>query len=156
MMAVMIRRGNNFAYLSLVVLALVSITSLFAMHRISFCQNDFLKKQLASKVHLSALVLREQAGNQTRDILYPNLCGKDIDSQLPNIRAMRNSEYRVPYYPVTDNTFTLVILTHERDELLRKALKVTVNLTHSTPLLCSVSATSWVILPLKASWSSAK
>ncbi len=101
----------------------MSVASLFAMHRISFCTNDFLKKQLASKVHLSAVVLREQAGKQTRDILYPNLCGKDIDSQLPNITAMRNSKYKVPYYPVTDDTFTLVMVTHERDELLRKALK---------------------------------
>ncbi len=100
------------------VLALVSIVGLYYM------QGDL--GQRGPKVpqsHMTSVVLRDTIDNLTREITYPSLCSSDIDRQLPNRTAMRASGYSIPYYPVEEQNFTVVILTHDRDEILRKSLQ---------------------------------
>ncbi len=58
-----------------------------------------------------------------------DLCNNDKENEIPDSQHMNSTGYHVPDSPVVEDKFTLVMLTHDRDEILRNVLRWYGNMT---------------------------
>ncbi len=68
-------------------------------------------------------VLRHSDRDNATVITYRHLCQDHGEREIPDVTSMRRSNYSVPYQPVSERNFTLVMVTHERDRLLKTLLR---------------------------------
>ena len=55
--------------------------------------------------------------------LLVDMCKNDKENEIPDSLHMNSTGYRVPDYPlVNGDKFTIIILTHDRDKILRQVL----------------------------------
>ncbi len=52
-----------------------------------------------------------------------DMCNNDKQNEIPDSQHMDSTGYYVPDSPVVQDKFTLVMLTHDRDEILRNVLQ---------------------------------
>ena len=58
-----------------------------------------------------------------------DLCNNDKQNEIPDSQHMNFTGYHVPDSPLVEDKFTLVMLTHDRDEILRNVLHWYGNMT---------------------------